>query len=545
MSERSRAEPIPIRVPSATPEPAPASETRVTASVGSAEPSRSAADLRAAAAGPLAQRLSPKYLEEHCLLPVGVNDAGELLVAAGEVPDPTVIDELCWTYDRRVKLVDAPAAEIHAAILSAQAESPTEVQATDLRGGDLVVLAEEEETIDDLRTLANQAPVIKLVNVMILEALRARASDIHLEATPDGLRVRYRIDGVLHDISRPPRQYQAAVLSRIKIMAGLNIAERRLAQDGRIRLRLSDRELDLRVSITPTLHGEGVVLRILDRGAGVRDLGELGMPGPVLERFERLIRQPHGIILVTGPTGSGKTTTLYGALARVNQPGVKIVTVEDPVEYQIDGVTQIPVNPKIGLTFGAALRSILRHDPDKIMVGEMRDRETAEIAIQAALTGHLVFSTLHTNDAPSGVTRMVDMGIEPYLVAATVLAIVGQRLVRLVCEECAEEFEPPTNVVAEVSTGQPDVPEPRFRRGRGCAACAGTGYRGRTGVYELMPMSDELRERVLKRTPLAEIRTLAQAQGMESLRAAGWAKACVGTTTLEEVLRVTRDEALG
>jgi general secretion pathway protein E len=545
MSERSRAEPIPIAVSPPTPEPAPAPETRVTASVGSVEPSRSGADLRAAAAGPLAQRLSPKYLEEHCLLPVGVNDAGELLVAAGEVPDPTVIDELCWTYDRRVKLVDAPAAEIHAAILSAQAESPTAVQATDLRGGDLVVLAEEEETIDDLRTLANQAPVIKLVNVMILEALRARASDIHLEATPDGLRVRYRIDGVLHDISRPPRQYQAAVLSRIKIMAGLNIAERRLAQDGRIRLRLSDRELDLRVSITPTLHGEGVVLRILDRGAGVRDLGELGMPGPVLERFERLIRQPHGIILVTGPTGSGKTTTLYGALARVNQPGVKIVTVEDPVEYQIDGVTQIPVNPKIGLTFGAALRSILRHDPDKIMVGEMRDRETAEIAIQAALTGHLVFSTLHTNDAPSGVTRMVDMGIEPYLVAATVVAIVGQRLVRLVCEACAEDFEPPTNVVAEVSTGQPDVPEPRFRRGRGCAACAGTGYRGRTGVYELMPMSDELRERVLKRTPLAEIRTLAQAQGMESLRAAGWAKACVGTTTLEEVLRVTRDEALG
>src|SRR5438309_9766362 len=401
------------------PEPDPAFETPAAPAAGASEPPPTGADLRAAAAGPLAQRLSPKYLEEHCLLPVGVSAAGELLLVADEPPDPTVIDELCWTYGRRVKLVATPAAEIHAAILSAQSESPPDVQATDLLGSDLVLLAEEEETISDLRTLANQAPVIKLVNVMILEALRARASDIHLEATPEGLRVRYRIDGVLHDISRPPRQYQAAVLSRIKIMAGLNIAERRLAQDGRIRLRLSDRELDLRVSITPTLHGEGVVLRILDRGAGVRDLGELGMPGPVLERFERLIRQPHGIILVTGPTGSGKTTTLYGALARVNQPGVKIVTVEDPVEYQIDGVTQIPVNPKIGLTFAAALRSILRHDPDKIMVGEMRDRETAEI------------------------------------------------------------------------------------------------------------------------------RTLAQAQGMESLRAAGWAKACMGTTTLEEVLRVTRDEALG
>jgi len=384
------------------------------------------------------------------------------------------------------------------------------------------------------------------VNVMILEALRARASDIHLEATPDGLRVRYRIDGVLHDISRPPRQYQAAVLSRIKIMASLNIAERRLAQDGRIRLRLSDRELDLRVSISPTLHGEGVVLRILDRGAGVRNLDELGMPGSALERFERLIRQPHGIILVTGPTGSGKTTTLYGALARLNQPGVKIVTVEDPVEYQIADVTQIPVNPKIGLTFAAALRSILRHDPDIIMVGEMRDRETAEIAIQAALTGHLVFSTLHTNDAPSGVTRMVDMGIEPYLVAATVLAIVGQRLVRLVCEACAEDFRPPADLVAQVTTGGgPDIPQPRFRRGRGCDACAGTGYRGRTGLYELMPMSEDLRDSVVKRAPLAEIRALAQAQGMAPLRASGWEKAGAGTTTLEEVLRVTRDEALG
>ena len=525
-------------------EPDPAFETPAAPAAGASEPPRTGADLRAAAAGPLAQRLSPKYLEEHCLLPVGVSAAGDLLVVADEPPDPTVIDELCWVYGRRVKLVAAPAAEIHAAILSAQSESPPDVQATDLRGSDLVLLAEEEETISDLRTLANQAPVIKLVNVMILEALRARASDIHLEATPEGLRVRYRIDGVLHDISRPPRQYQAAVLSRIKIMASLNIAERRLAQDGRIRLRLSDRELDLRVSISPTLHGESVVLRILDRGAGVRDLGELGMPGPALERFEGLIRQPHGILLVTGPTGSGKTTTLYGALTRLNQAGVKIVTVEDPVEYQIDGVTQIPVNPKIGLTFAAALRSILRHDPDIIMVGEMRDRETAEIAIQAALTGHLVLSTLHTNDAPSGVTRMVDVGIEPYLVAATVLAIVGQRLVRLVCEACAEDFHPPADLVAQVTT-VPDIPQPRFRRGRGCDACAGTGYRGRTGLYELMPMSEDLRDRVVRRAPLAEIRALAQAQGMAPLRASGCAKACAGSTTLEEVLRVTRDEALG
>ena len=456
-----------------------------------------------------------------------------------------VIDELCWAYERAVILMDAPAAEIQGAILSAQSTAAPDVQATDLRGSDLVVLADEEDTIDDLRALASQAPVIKLVNLLILEALRARASDIHLEAGADGLRVRYRIDGVLQAISHPPRQYQAAVISRVKIMAGLNIAERRLAQDGRIRLRLSDRELDVRVSITPSLHGESVVLRILDRAVGVRDLGELGIPGPLLADFERLIRQPHGIILVTGPTGSGKTTTLYGALDRLNEPAVKIVTVEDPVEYQVAGVTQIPVNPKIGLTFATALRSILRHDPDIIMVGEMRDRETAEIAIQAALTGHVVFSTLHTNDAPSGVTRMVDMGIEPYLVAATVLGILGQRLVRVVCEACAEDFQPPEDVVAQAAAGQPDIPKPRFRRGRGCDACAGTGYRGRTGLYELMRMSEELRAGVVKNAPLAELRAVARAQGMASLRAAGWAKACTGGTTLEEVLRVTRDEALG
>jgi general secretion pathway protein E len=333
-------------------------------------------------------------------------------------------------------------------------------------------------------------------------------------------------------------------VSRIKIMAGLNIAERRLSQDGRIRLRLSDRELDLRVSITPTLHGEGVVLRILDRGSGIRELSDLGLSPGVLQTFEHLIRQPHGILLVTGPTGSGKTTTLYGALGRLNRPGVKIVTVEDPVEYQIEGVSQIPVNPKVGLTFSSALRSILRHDPDIIMIGEMRDRETAEIAIQAALTGHLVLSTLHTNDAPSGVARMVDMGVEPYLVTATVLGIMAQRLVRLVCDACAEEYRPPPETVAEFEGRPVDLPKPRFRLARGCAACSGTGYRGRSGIYELMPVSDEMRSLILRGAPIAELRALAEAKGLVSLRAAGWAKASAGLTTIEEVLRVTQDELL-
>jgi general secretion pathway protein E len=452
------------------------------------------------------------------------------------------VDELCWAYDRRVRLVTVSAAELQTAILSAQSSSGPEAGAAETAGGDLELLQPEDDALDDARALANQAPVIKLVNLMILEALRARASDIHLETAADGLRIRYRIDGVLQEISHPPRQYQAAVISRLKIMAGLNIAERRLAQDGRIRLRLSDRELDLRVSITPTLHGEGVVLRVLDRAAAARSLTELGISPAVLPGLEHLIRQPHGIILVTGPTGSGKTTTLYGALGRLNRPGVKIVTVEDPVEYQIEGVSQIPVNPKVGLTFASALRSILRHDPDIIMIGEMRDRETAEIAIQAALTGHLVLSTLHTNDAPSGVTRMVDMGVEPYLVTATVLGILAQRLVRQVCEDCAEEYRPPPELIAEFMRRPVDLPKPRFRRGRGCDTCSGTGYHGRTGIYELMPVSDDIRALIVRGAPLAELRALAEQEGLVSLRAAGWAQAAAGITTIDEVLRVTRDD---
>jgi type II secretory ATPase GspE/PulE/Tfp pilus assembly ATPase PilB-like protein len=275
----------------------------------------------------------------------------------------------------------------------------------------------------------------------------------------------------------------------------------------------------------------------------VRDLSEIGLSDAVRDSFDHLIRQPHGVVLVTGPTGSGKTTTLYGAIHRLNLPGVKIVTVEDPVEYQMEGVTQIPISPKIGLTFAAALRSILRHDPDIIMVGEMRDRETAEIAIQAALTGHMVFSTLHTNDAPSGITRMVDMGVEPYLVAATVSGILAQRLIRLVCDSCAEPEYPPPEAMAQFDVALPDIPAPRFRRGRGCEACGGSGYRGRTGIYELMVLTEEIRSRIISGAPLSEIRSLAQAGGLVPLRTAGWVKACAGVTSLAEVLRVTREES--
>ncbi|MEO5579312.1 MAG: GspE/PulE family protein, partial [Gemmatimonadaceae bacterium] len=396
--------------------------------------------------------------------------------------------------------------------------------------------------IDDLQALANQAPVIKLVNVLLLDALRMGASDVHVESLPSGLRVRYRLDGVLQEVSQLADQYRAAVVSRIKIMAGLNIAERRLAQDGRARLKLADREVDLRVSTLPALHGESVVLRILDHAGHGRGLGELGMPEEVQRRFGALIRRSNGIVLVTGPTGSGKTTTLYAALSEVNSAGVKIITVEEPVEYQIQGVIQIPVNPKAGFNFDGALRSILRHDPDIIMVGEMRDRATAEIAIQAALTGHLVFSTLHTNDAASAVTRLVDMGIEPFLVAATVQGIVAQRLVRLLCEECAECFEPEASEIANAPVAV-DLPAV-YRRATGCDACSHSGYRGRLGIYEMLQITDNHRSLITRGAPVDELRELGRRAGTESLREAGWKTVQSGRTTIAELMRVVnQDEA--
>jgi general secretion pathway protein E len=474
-------------------------------------PSGNGRDLREAANGPLARQLSSRYLDEHCVLPLGVDPDGALATAVGGPLDPTVTDELARVFGRSLRLVEMPAGEIQAAILAAEQEVEPETGEPTDGGG-----AGADGALDDLRALASQAPVIKLVNVMLLDALRARASDVHVEATATGLRVRFRLDGVLQEVSSLARQFQSAVVSRIKIMAGLDIAERRLPQDGRARVRVADRDVDLRVSTVPALHGESVVLRILDQGAAARELSELGMPTDVADRFDHLLRRSSGIVLVTGPTGSGKTTTLYGALSVVNRPGVKIVTVEDPVEYQIEGVTQIPVNRKAGLAFAGALRSMLRHDPDVIMVGEMRDRETADIAIQAALTGHLVFSTLHTTDAPGGVTRLLDMGIEPYLVAATVQGILAQRLVRVLCVGCCGKG--------------------------GCDQCSFTGYRGRTGIFQLLTVSDELRALVVARAPESELRAVARRQGMATLYEDGRRKVDAGTTTLEEVLRVTSDE---
>ncbi len=419
--------------------------------------------------------------------------------------------------------------------------------------GTLEYVGQDEEDVNHLRDLASEAPVIRLVNLLINRAVEQRASDIHIEPFENELKVRYRIDGVLHDIEQPPRRQQAAIVSRVKIMAKLNIAERRLPQDGRIKLRTMGKEIDLRVSTLPTLYGESVVLRILDRSSIVLDLEQLGFPADTLAEFERLIVRPYGMILVTGPTGSGKTTTLYGALEKINSPDKKIITIEDPVEYQLSGVNQIHVKPQIGLTFANGLRSIVRQDPDVIMVGEIRDPETAEIAVQAALTGHLVFSTLHTNDAAGAVSRLLEMGVEDYLLASSLLGVLAQRLVRKVCRRCRQPVaaseallgagtmtkstvERFTSVAAQGPNGA------SVYRAAGCEECSGTGYRGRSGIYELLLMNESVRELILKHASADVIKTSATAAGMRTLRDDGWLKVREGTTTVAEVLRVTQDE---
>jgi type II secretory ATPase GspE/PulE/Tfp pilus assembly ATPase PilB-like protein len=491
------------------------------------------ADLRAAAAGPLAGRLSPAYLEEHCVIPLSVDGAGVLSIAAGRALDPTVTDELSRLFGGAVQVIDAPSAEIRAALLATP------------RAGEGLDSRPESDSADvaDLREMANQAPVVQFVNVMLLDALRAGASDVHVESTADGARVRMRLDGVLRDVSTLGRQWQSGAISRIKLLAGLDIAERRLPQDGRSRVRLADRDVDLRVSTLPGLHGESVVLRLLDHGARPRTLDELGMPADMHAALAECLRHPHGLVLATGPTGSGKTTTLYAALQLLNRPGVKVVTVEDPVEYQVAGITQIPVNRKAGIHFANALRAILRHDPDVIMVGEMRDRETADTAIQAALTGHLVLSTLHTNDAAGGITRLRDMGVEPYLVAATVRGIVAQRLVRLLCRDCAVPYEPSAAERRQLPPAALLSPGgSAFLRAVGCDRCAQTGYRGRTGVYELLLPTEEMRARLVAGGSLDEIRRLARDSGMTPLGEAAWMLAAGGVTTIDEVMRVTGGE---
>ncbi len=401
------------------------------------------------------------------------------------------------------------------------------------------VPTEEEVSLDRLRQMVDEAPVVKLVNLILDQAIREGASDVHIEPHRHGIHVRYRIDGILHDILSPPKNLKAALVSRIKIMANLDIAERRRPQDGRIHLRVDGREIDLRVSTLPTLFGEKVVMRILDQSSALIQLGQLGMASGVQETWERLASKPYGMLLITGPTGSGKTTTLYATLTKINTLEKNIVTIEDPVEYQLPRINQVQVNPKVGLTFATALRSILRQDPDIIMVGEIRDQETAELAVQAALTGHLVFSTLHTNDAASAFTRLLDMGIEPYLVASSVIGVMAQRLARKICPRCKEPYQAPREALRRLSEDLEEVDkEVVLFRGAGCEACRQTGYKGRIGIFELLVVTDRIRSLVLARAPATEIREAARSEGMRTMREDGLEKVLEGLSTVEEVLRV-------
>jgi general secretion pathway protein E len=452
------------------------------------------------------------------------------------------LDDLRLLLGAKVKVVVSPEAEILRLINEYYHPDGHTVRGVirDLNENGIQIFQDIEEPSDDLLDLANKPPIIKLVNLMLLQAVKERASDIHIEPFEKELRVRFRIDGVLYDTLAPQKRYQSAIVSRVKVMSNLNIAEHRLPQDGRITIKIGDKDIDIRVSIVPTSFGERVVMRLLDKSSAFFRLEDLGLSSERLEEIDRLIHSSHGMVLVTGPTGSGKTTTLYSALDRINSLEKNIITIEDPVEYQLKGIGQIQVNPKVGLSFANGLRSIIRQDPDIIMVGEIRDRETAEIAIHAALTGHLVFSTLHTNDAAGAVTRLLDMGIEPYLISSSVIAIIAQRLVRLICPHCRETYHPEEESLREVGLLLEDLKEGILSRGVGCEKCLDSGYRGRTGIFELLPIDEEIRHLICNRAEAALIKKKAQEKGMITLCEDGARKVREGITTTEEVLRVTR-----
>jgi general secretion pathway protein E len=481
--------------------------------------------------------LNLKFLKHAKVLPLAQQN-GTLTVAMSDPADYYAIQALQLATGLQIEPRLARERDVLEGLETIYGGAIADGTAAEPADAELEVFSDDEEDVNHLRDLASEAPVIRFVNLLISRAVEQRASDIHIEPFENELKVRYRIDGVLHDVEAPARRLQAAIVSRIKIMAKLNIAERRLPQDGRIKLRLMGREIDLRVSTLPTLYGESVVLRILDRSSIVVTLGSLGFPEDTLAQFDRLITKPYGMILVTGPTGSGKTTTLYGALDKINSPEKKIITIEDPVEYQLFGVNQIHVKPQIGLTFANGLRSIVRQDPDVIMVGEIRDAETAEIAIQAALTGHLVFSTLHTNDAAGAVSRLLEMGVEDYLLASSLLGVLAQRLVRQVCKKCRQPAELAAGVLREIGgDGGAQAVE-----GKGCEECSQTGYRGRSGIYELLLVNEVVRPLILKRSSADIIRDAAVQQGMRTLREDGWHKVRTGVTTVAEVVRVTQEE---
>ena len=482
------------------------------------------------------------FLKLARMVPVVIEGA-DLVVATTDPLDVSRLHALELAVGMRVKPVLAREKEIFARIEALYSSSYAPDGGQEALGQQLEGIGDEED-VAHLRDMASEVPVIRLVNQMLVRALENRASDVHIEPFENQLKVRYRIDGILHEVESPPRQLKAAVISRLKILAQLNIAERRLPQDGRIKTRLAGKDVDLRIATVPTLYGESVVIRLLERGQIFSELDTLGFPPESLARFNEMIVKPHGMILVTGPTGSGKTTTLYGVLQKINDPGKKIITIEDPVEYQLSGVNQIHVKPQIGLTFANGLRSIVRQDPDVIMVGEIRDAETAEIAVQAALTGHLVFSTLHTNDAAGAISRLLEMGVQDYLLSSSLLGVLGQRLVRRLCPRCRKEipFAGLNGVAGEFNLHESRALSTVWEAG-GCNHCSGTGYLGRVGIFELLPVTSEICKVIVQRADAGAIRGLAMQQGMRLLREDGWDKVRQGVTTLAEVLRVTREES--
>ncbi len=495
----------------------------------------------------LLEQFPQKLIYRQNLFPIK-RDHGSIVVATADPFDLYPLDEAGEQMGAHIHPVLAEKREIaklikeHLGVGSETIEGLLEARSDD----DVQLLDDIETDGSELSEMAQEASVVNLVNEILLEAVESKASDVHIESRGSGLAIRYRIDGILHAQPVPPEinQFQAAIISRLKIMSRLNIAEKRLPQDGRIKLKVKGREIDVRLSVIPMIHGEGLVMRILDKGTMTFDLRGLGMSQRTYDVFKKLIRLPYGILLVTGPTGSGKTTTLYSSLLEINSPETKIITTEDPVEYQLDGINQIQVHPKIGLTFSASLRSILRHDPDVVLVGEIRDFETAENAIQASLTGHMVFSTLHTNDAASAYTRMVDMGVEPYLVASTVEAVMAQRLVRRLCSSCKIEYDPKSRDMPSDFPWDEYNDEPLFDPNpSGCRECRGVGYSGRMGVYELLVTTDDIRELATQRKSAWDMKQAAVKQEMKTLRDDAWLKAIAGGTSLQEVTRLTKSDS--
>ena len=489
------------------------------------------------------ERVSAKYATYYRLMPIALEN-GVLTVAIADPLNVRTLDDLKLLLGLDVRPVLASESDILEAIRRHYGVGAETVERMLETTTPMAAPSPYRESVENLEAMAEDASVVRLVNQLLQQALQERATDIHVEPFQDDIRVRFRSDRVLHEVAIPPtmKHFHGAVVSRIKVMSNLDIAERRLPQDGRIRVKLQANELDLRVSILPSTFGESVHLRILS-SAGLLPLDRLGLLGRDQEILERMIKKPHGIIFVTGPTGSGKTTTLYACLTKINVTQTKVVTIEDPVEYEIRGITQIQVHPKINLTFAQGLRSMLRHDPDVMMIGEVRDYDTAEIAIRAALTGHLVFSTLHTNDAAGAVTRLIDMGVEPFLVASSVECLIAQRLVRLICLKCKVQV-PPSKVPSLLAQlGVPvDSPSVELVEGKGCEECKMTGYRGRTAIYEFLVMSDPIREMVLKSSSSTEIKRKAVSLGMRTLRDDGWEKVRMGQTTVPEVVRVAQED---